>query len=218
MITPKEIEQCLSELKTPRITLYINEKRTKDFYDQFGGPDQNSASTEIGSELSSELKFWIAGIASKILGKKGQIKAKDISKSSQLMALVIEFHVKQRGELLDMSVERFGQKGWARYVGDGCITKKGKILTVEKTNLPKEALGVIHDERLRQQAEWEPPESIVWTASGLTPLASVANAKWVDDDDLASYAHNPIGIFGRPEQQKGGVAFVSPIWIWHEGK
>lgn len=217
---PGNLERTLLEFEKPRTTLYLNNKRVKDIFDQIGGKDESSISRELAGEVGAGVPAWLASIVGKISGKKGQDEKKQIADSPPLMAAMLESYFRRSRKLIDLSNEKFWKAEWLKYVGESCITMPDDDVTTINAGLPAHLSQVIQTERERQQRiiryEKEDAKTIVWTSAGEPYLASIADTRWVNFTNMASDYYARMGVFGNFESQIENVVFISPLWIWYE--
>lgn len=219
------IEQAISELhREDRTTLYLNEKRIKESYDLIGEPDQLTIINQLSKGGEAGILGWFK---LQIQNLRGDQALKQISDSPLLMAIIVETHFKISGQVLKLPDEPFRRDArLIEYVGESRITEYDQDITAETTSLSDALAQVVKQERDKQQdrmKKWttNDPNMFVWTAAGEPALASVAAWRWVTEtDNLDSWAsayhlQDPKGILGSLEQEKGGVLFIRPLWIWH---
>lgn len=214
------VQKALKELDTLRTTLYLNEDRVKQWFDQLGGDDEEGTSNEIGSQISAGLPNWLANFAGAISGKKGRSNRKQISKSPVLMAVGVEHYLRVRKLLLELPTESYRKTKWIKYTGKSCVTTPKENIIQLNAQLEPSQAEVVHDHRVRQEERLKlknpKATTLVWTAPGNPCFASIANMEWVNIDNLASDYYHPAGIFGDFESKDDEVIFIRPCWIWYE--
>lgn len=216
------IDRAISQLREHRHTLYLNHDLIKRDYDVIGGMDGSSISREYGADFRMGLPNWVAQVFGTLSGKKGRTEQKDLSKSPELMALVLESHYELTGNLLELPDSAFSREAeLIRYIGNGYITGPKESITAQSTGLSSELAKVVQAEREEQQRGFEDldeddPATVVWTAQGNPSLASIAHRKWVKpySGTFVSSRRFVRGILGRFESETADIIFLSPRWIW----
>lgn len=213
-----DLIKTLSKTNNPRATIYLNEKRVTDLYQQSVG-----GITEVVKTRSLTGKAS-AGLLTLFTSEAGGERATSttIAITPMIMAILIEHQSANAEQLVDLAVS-FPQKGaLLSYVGDARLIGFDEAVTATSTNLSEAIASVIHRERLRQEnvlrIQDANAKTIVWVSSiqGRS-IASIASSQWVDFGHFCSYPQPPLGILGRYESESGGITFLSPLWIWHDG-
>jgi hypothetical protein len=224
----QEIEQAISELKGERrLTLYLNEERVKEDYDSILGPDQRTVINHLTKEVGGGISAWFAKIQAKISGTMGSESQKQFSESPLLMAVIVEAHYRRLHQLLRLPNGESRQEDTRliKYVGESHVTENDQDVTAETTGLRDDLAQVVKEERDRQvdrRIRWKAsdPSVFVWTTAGQPALASIGAWEMVTKAHYVHYWYrglhrkNPLGILGSREDEKSGIVFITPLWIW----
>jgi hypothetical protein len=216
MIDADEIVKALSQTREPRATLYLNERVVGEYFTQRVSAIQNLIAGEnIQPELSASL-----GVLGFKLGA-GRETSASFGLDTVLKAILIEFEATQSKRLSDIGRVEPTRGFMLRHVGASCIVDIDEVVAAANSELSESIAAEVEQERLRQQKRLQAREpgrkTIVWTTGTPTPMASIASDEWVSAGLMSSYSHPPFGILGRFENRIGGVIYIAPFWIWHEG-
>lgn len=222
-----EIVSALSETKKSRLTLYLNERRVKQLYDQSIREieqlvEQLVVTKELGEKLGGGIKTFVS-FGGEVAEKEGY--AAQLRFSPELMAVLLEYRTKRDARLLDPSLdEPIQDDALIRYVGASHIISHQKDVDAVETGWTTALAQVVQRERIRVQDEAKDlydkeARTMVWVASpnAKRKLASIGFLRNVDPGNYISYSPlEHFGILGRFTREIEGVMFVSPLWIWHE--
>jgi hypothetical protein len=225
-ISVSRLEQAVSELQNEeRITLYLNEGRVKRAYDRIGEGDQLTLIDQFTRGGEAGILGWFKAQLSNTRGHQALIQ---VNEKPELMAIMVETHFRISGQLLELPDETFRRDArLIKYVGESHITENDQEVTAETTGLSDALAQVVKEERDRQvdrQKKWkaEDPSMLVWTTAGQPALASIASWEVVNKtEDLYNWysgyhLRNPLGITGSREEEKSGIVFITPLWIWYQ--
>jgi hypothetical protein len=201
-----------------RVTLYFNRDRVDETFGQRLGPlHALTVGDSSSGEVSGGLAAGLVNLVSKVTHGKNLSAAVEFSPITQ--AMLLEYYYEDSNTLCDLSHDELPQGGLVRYVGPGKIAL-GEV-TSDATMLSSDAAQIVQWERAQQ--EWVAREllggehpTLVWMAQDKHVMVSIAFRKCANVDNLPSYVgQDRFGILGRMENQKHGVVFISPFWIWY---
>src|SRR5215211_1865038 len=124
----RRLEQAVSELQNEeRITLYLNEERIKRAYDRIGEGDQLTLIDQFTKGIEGGILGWFKAQLSSMRGHQALIQ---VNEKPELMAIIVETHVRTSGQLLEMPDETFRRDArLIRYVGESYITENNQDVT-----------------------------------------------------------------------------------------
>jgi hypothetical protein len=217
MINAHEIVTALSQTRTPRATLYLNERVIGDYFAQRVSAIQELSTSE---KLQPEVSANLAVLGFKLGG--GRETSASVALDPVLKAILVEYEAALSAQLVDLGVNE-GRPGFMlRHIGASHIVDIDEAVAPANSGFAEPLAVEVERERLRQQKRLQARDpgrkTIVWVAeTPVGPIASIASDEWVKSTMLISYSHPPFGILGRFENRIGEVVFVAPFWIWHEG-
>lgn len=172
--------------------------------------------------LSGKLSAGIFSFLRSEVGGQNSTGQK-VELDSLLQAILVEEVEKNTGQLLDLGFEEPQTGSLIYYLGEMNIAVEKKDIgrDLEK-EMPESWVKVIQSEADRQEHVIKKEDAQLevvtfYVAMERRGFAAVASSKWIDYGSLASYGFSPIGLLGRMERDKSGVAFIAPFWIWHDG-
>ena len=215
----QEIIKTLSKSREPRATIYLNNNSIRQLFSQRVSAVRELVNSE---QLSGRLSAGLFSFLKSEIGTQ-LADSQKIELDPLLQAILIEEVEKNAGNLIDLKNDKPGPGSLIYYTGNLNIAiEKADISKEKKDDLPGTFIEAVSDEAHRQEKiiKKENHELEVVTfywMTGKDGYAAVASNKWIDYGTLASYGFSPIGLLGRLESIKNKIAFIAPLWVWHDG-
>jgi len=215
----QEIIKALSKTREPRATIYLNNQSIERFFTQRVSAIREFVKSE---QLSGRLSAGVFSFLKSEVGGQNSTGQK-VELDSLLQAILIEEVEKEAGHLLDLKAEEPQAGSLIYYLGDIHIADEAEDIGKDvEEGMPPSFVKIIQQEASRQDKVIKKENSqleVVTTYGSLErrAFAAIVSSKWIDYGSLASYGFPPIGMIGRLERVRSGVAFIAPFWIWHDG-
>jgi hypothetical protein len=211
----------LLRVRGSRVPMYQNDKRIGQEYEQ-RLPNVTELLAEVG--LSVGGSGGVPGVVT-AEGGRTQSEAQTIQMTPLLQALLLEESERERGELVDLSVDEPKAGSLLRFVGAGRVFLPSQEVTElldPELRLGPEDAQEIQAAREQQQETMEEigqtdSRTAVWIWRRSQLLASIASLSWLDPSNFYRYRDTPpFGILGKLENRARDAALLAPLLIWHD--
>jgi hypothetical protein len=195
------------------VRLYLDDDTVEEqFVQRRGALDEVGTGGEItGGGQTSYLGFFSGKVERKTSASAS------VKLTPSIKALLLEDAERERGKLLDISVDDPLDGPLLYFVGDGRIFQAAEPVTaLPELGLDAEAAKMLENER-REQAPADNKGMIVLVGAGHTTFAAIASASISAPGLVASYRRvPPFGLLGVWEQKLAGLTLVKPLFIWRQ--
>lgn len=218
-MTTHELLTYLARLEKYRASLYLSPDKIEHWYLQ-----KVSQIMELGTgeQLSGKLEASLWGVLRSEVGGDKVTESKVAIDNEIVQGVVVENVARASKTLIDLSLYEPKKGELCYYLGAARITLMNVLISPENTSLDAAESSTVSAIRKDQEAILEAFDpntgTIVLTfKANHRTFASIGSLKSVKSNWLSSY-HNAerFGILCTLERTFGEVAFLDPLWIWHE--
>ncbi len=218
-LTADKLIKHLARIERHRVSLYISSEKIERWYLQ-----KVSQILELGTGevLSGKLEGGLLGLLRTEAGGEKGTDSKVAIDHPIVQGIVAENVARATNTLVDLASTEPKKSELCYYLGPARITLMQETAPPTPTEPNPAQWFTINEVRSAQKSilQFVDPnaETIVLSFSANhRALASICSLKSVDLDALSSYHEEKyFGILCTLESTRGEVAFLDPLWIWHE--
>lgn len=209
----QDLQEAVMSVERARVRLYLDEQTVEDqFVQRRGALDEVGTGGEISGGAEASYLGFVSGKAERKTTASESVKLTPFIK-----ALLLEDAERERGNLLDLSVEDPLDGPLLYFVGRGRIFSTPEpVIELPELGLSGEAAEALENER-KMQAPADAKGMIVLVGGGQTTFAAIASASRSVPGLVASYRQAPpFGLLGIWERQLAGLTLIKPLFIWRQ--
>ena len=218
-LTADKLIKHLARVERHRVSPYISSEKIERWYLQ-----KVSQILELGTGevLSGKLEGGLLGLLRTEAGGEKGTDSKVAIDHPIVQGIVAENVARASNTLVDLASTEPKESELCYYLGPAQITLMKETALPESSELSPAQWFTINAVRSGQETilKFVDPsaETIVLSFSANhQDFASICSLKSVDLDALSSYhSKEYFGILCTLESTRGEVAFLDPLWIWHE--